>query len=163
MLITQWVILAGSHLKQRVMKRNIITVGNNGPVLTIDQREMAAERQWPDNPGLDSSAREPGPIEQRQLFRLGCQTGKSGAGGIGFSRDQFVARLIIQMLESEVHSFRKIFSATNRSSRVSRLCKLNPCHPRPEFRAERNYRTRARSEIFLRTSDRRSAPVVLPS
>jgi hypothetical protein len=36
----EWVTLTGSHLKQRVMKRNIIAVGNNGPVLTIDQREM---------------------------------------------------------------------------------------------------------------------------
>ena len=36
----EWVTLTGSHLKQRVKKRNIISVGNNGPVLTIDQREM---------------------------------------------------------------------------------------------------------------------------
>ena len=32
--------LTGSHLKQRVKKRNIIAVGNNGPVLVIDQKEM---------------------------------------------------------------------------------------------------------------------------
>ncbi len=37
----QWVQLTGSHLKQRVKKRNIIAIGNNsGPVLMIDQREM---------------------------------------------------------------------------------------------------------------------------
>jgi hypothetical protein len=36
----EYVYLTGSHLPQRVMKRNIITVGRNGPVLTIDQREM---------------------------------------------------------------------------------------------------------------------------
>ena len=36
----EYVTITGSHLKQRVKKRNIITVGNNGPVLTIDQREM---------------------------------------------------------------------------------------------------------------------------
>ncbi len=36
----EWVQLTGSHLKQRVKKRNIIAIGNNGPVLVIDQREM---------------------------------------------------------------------------------------------------------------------------
>ena len=36
----EYVYLTGSHIPQRVMKRNIITVGKNGPVLTIDQREM---------------------------------------------------------------------------------------------------------------------------
>ena len=36
----EYVYLTGSHIPQRVMKRNIITVGRNGPVLTIDQREM---------------------------------------------------------------------------------------------------------------------------
>jgi outer membrane receptor for Fe3+-dicitrate len=37
----EYVTLTGSHLKQRVLKRNIITVGNrSGSVLTIDQREM---------------------------------------------------------------------------------------------------------------------------
>jgi hypothetical protein len=36
----EWVQLTGSHLKQRVQKRNIIAIGNNGPVLVIDQREM---------------------------------------------------------------------------------------------------------------------------
>ena len=35
-----YVPLTGSHLKQMVKKRNIITIGNDGPVLTIDQREM---------------------------------------------------------------------------------------------------------------------------
>lgn len=37
----EYVTLTGSHLKQRVMKRNIIAVGNHsGPVLVIDQKEM---------------------------------------------------------------------------------------------------------------------------
>jgi len=36
----EFVTITGSHLKQRVKKRNIITIGPNGPMLTIDQREM---------------------------------------------------------------------------------------------------------------------------
>ncbi|HXM32713.1 MAG TPA: hypothetical protein VN921_03595 [Chthoniobacterales bacterium] len=36
----EYVTVTGSHLKQRVKKRNIITITRNGPVLTIDQREM---------------------------------------------------------------------------------------------------------------------------
>ena len=36
----EYVTVTGSHLKQRVKKRNIITISRNGPVLTIDQREM---------------------------------------------------------------------------------------------------------------------------
>ena len=36
----EYVTITGSHLKQRVQKRNIITIGPNGPMLTIDQREM---------------------------------------------------------------------------------------------------------------------------
>ncbi len=37
----EYVTLTGSHLKRRVLKRNIITVGNrSGNVLTIDQKEM---------------------------------------------------------------------------------------------------------------------------
>lgn len=36
----EYAYLTGSHIPQRIMKRNIITVGRNGPVLTIDQREM---------------------------------------------------------------------------------------------------------------------------
>jgi hypothetical protein len=36
----EYVYLTGSHIPQKVMKRNIITVGRNGPVLTIDQKEM---------------------------------------------------------------------------------------------------------------------------
>lgn len=43
----EWVQLTGSHLKQRVKKRNIITVGNNGPVLTIDQKEMERNGNQP--------------------------------------------------------------------------------------------------------------------
>ena len=35
-----YVPLTGSHLKQMVKKRNIITIGRDGSVLTIDQREM---------------------------------------------------------------------------------------------------------------------------
>jgi outer membrane receptor for Fe3+-dicitrate len=37
----EYVVLTGSHIKQRVKKRNIIAIGNNGPVLVIDQKEMA--------------------------------------------------------------------------------------------------------------------------
>ena len=44
----EYVTLTGSHLKQRVKKRNIITVGNHsGPVLTIDQREMQRNGNLP--------------------------------------------------------------------------------------------------------------------
>ena len=43
----EWVTLTGSHLKQRVKKRNIISVGNNGAVLTIDQREMERNGNQP--------------------------------------------------------------------------------------------------------------------
>jgi outer membrane receptor for Fe3+-dicitrate len=35
-----YVPITGSHLKQAVKKRGIITVGRDGSVLTIDQREM---------------------------------------------------------------------------------------------------------------------------
>ena len=43
----EYVYLTGSHIPQRVMKRNIITVGKNGPVLTIDQREMERNGSLP--------------------------------------------------------------------------------------------------------------------
>ena len=36
----EYVYLTGSHIPQKVKKRNIITIGKNGPVFTIDQREM---------------------------------------------------------------------------------------------------------------------------
>jgi hypothetical protein len=36
----EYAYLTGSHIPQKVMKRNIITVGRDGPVLTIDQAEM---------------------------------------------------------------------------------------------------------------------------
>jgi len=36
----EYVTVTGSHLKQMVKKRNIITIGRDGSVLTIDQREM---------------------------------------------------------------------------------------------------------------------------
>ena len=53
----EYVYLTGSHIPQRVMKRNIITVGRNGPVLTIDQREM--ERNG-NQPIADQLSRYPG-------------------------------------------------------------------------------------------------------
>ena len=43
----EYVYLTGSHIPQRVLKRNIITVGRNGPVLTIDQREMERNGNMP--------------------------------------------------------------------------------------------------------------------
>ena len=36
----EYVTVTGSHLKQRIRKRNIITDTRHGNVLTIDQREM---------------------------------------------------------------------------------------------------------------------------
>ena len=36
----EYVTVTGSHLKQRIRKRNIITTTRHGNVLTIDQREM---------------------------------------------------------------------------------------------------------------------------
>ena len=39
--------LTGSHIPQKVSKRNIITIGRNGPVLTIDQREMERNGNLP--------------------------------------------------------------------------------------------------------------------
>jgi outer membrane receptor for Fe3+-dicitrate len=53
----EYAYLTGSHIPQRVMKRNIITIGKNGPVLTIDQREM--ERNG-NQPIADQLARYPG-------------------------------------------------------------------------------------------------------
>lgn len=43
----EYVYLTGSHIPQKVLKRNIITVGRNGPVLTIDQREMQRNGNLP--------------------------------------------------------------------------------------------------------------------
>jgi hypothetical protein len=43
----EYVYLTGSHIPQKVMKRNIITVGRNGPVITIDQREMERNGNLP--------------------------------------------------------------------------------------------------------------------
>lgn len=51
------VYLTGSHIPQRVKKRNIITIGRNGPVTTIDQREM--ERNG-NSPIADQLSRYPG-------------------------------------------------------------------------------------------------------
>jgi outer membrane receptor for Fe3+-dicitrate len=53
----EYVTITGSHLKQRVKKRNIITVGNNGPILTVDQKEM--ERNG-NQPIADQLSRYPG-------------------------------------------------------------------------------------------------------
>jgi hypothetical protein len=53
----EYVYLTGSHIPQRVMKRNIITVGKNGPVLTVDQREMERNGNQPIG---DQLARYPG-------------------------------------------------------------------------------------------------------
>lgn len=36
----EYVTVTGSHIKQKIRKRNIITTTRNGNVLTIDQREM---------------------------------------------------------------------------------------------------------------------------
>jgi hypothetical protein len=52
-----YVPLTGSHLKQAVKKRNIITVGMNGPVLTIDREEM---RRNGNAPIADQLSRYPG-------------------------------------------------------------------------------------------------------
>ena len=43
----EFVYLTGSHIPQRVKKRNIITIGKNGPVLTIDQKEMERNGNLP--------------------------------------------------------------------------------------------------------------------
>ena len=43
----EYVYLTGSHIPQKVKKRGIITIGGNGPVLTIDQREMERNGNQP--------------------------------------------------------------------------------------------------------------------
>jgi hypothetical protein len=43
----EYVYLTGSHIPQKVLKRNIITVGRNGPILTIDQKEMQRNGNLP--------------------------------------------------------------------------------------------------------------------
>jgi len=43
----EYVYLTGSHIPQKVKKRNIITIGRNGPVTTIDQREMERNGNQP--------------------------------------------------------------------------------------------------------------------
>jgi outer membrane receptor for Fe3+-dicitrate len=53
----EYVTLTGSHLKQRVKKRNILSIGNNGPVLTIDQKEMDRNGN---QPIADQLSRYPG-------------------------------------------------------------------------------------------------------
>ena len=49
--------LTGSHIPQKISKRNIITIGRNGSVLTIDQKEM--ERNG-NQPIADQLAHYPG-------------------------------------------------------------------------------------------------------
>jgi outer membrane receptor for Fe3+-dicitrate len=49
--------LTGSHIPQKISKRNIITVGRDGSVLTIDQKEM--ERNG-NQPIADQLSRYPG-------------------------------------------------------------------------------------------------------
>jgi outer membrane receptor for Fe3+-dicitrate len=49
--------LTGSHIPQKISKRNIITIGRNGSVLTIDQKEM--ERNG-NQPIADQLSRYPG-------------------------------------------------------------------------------------------------------
>ncbi len=53
----EYVYLTGSHIPQKVKKRNIITIGKNGPVTTIDQREMERNGNLPI---ADQLARYPG-------------------------------------------------------------------------------------------------------
>ena len=54
----EYVPLTGSHIKQAVKKRNIISVGSNsGPVLTIDREEM---RRNGNAPIADQLSRYPG-------------------------------------------------------------------------------------------------------
>lgn len=43
----EYVYLTGSHIPQKVQKRNIITIGRNGPVLTIDQKELERNGNQP--------------------------------------------------------------------------------------------------------------------
>ena len=53
----EYVTVTGSHLKQKIQKRNIITMTRHGNVLTIDQREM--ERNG-NAPIADQLSRYPG-------------------------------------------------------------------------------------------------------
>ena len=53
----EYVTVTGSHLKQKIQKRNIITTTRHGNVLTIDQREM--ERNG-NAPIADQLSRYPG-------------------------------------------------------------------------------------------------------
>ena len=43
----EYVTVTGSHLKQRISKRNIITTTRHGNVLTIDQKEMQRNGNGP--------------------------------------------------------------------------------------------------------------------
>ena len=42
----EYVTVTGSHLKQKIKKRNIITVTRHGNLLTIDQKEMERNGNW---------------------------------------------------------------------------------------------------------------------
>jgi len=43
----EYVTVTGSHIKQKIRKRNIITTTRHGNVLTIDQREMQRNGNGP--------------------------------------------------------------------------------------------------------------------
>ena len=43
----EYAYLTGSHIPQKISKRNIITIGKNGPILTIDQKEMERNGNQP--------------------------------------------------------------------------------------------------------------------
>ncbi|MEY2483493.1 MAG: hypothetical protein QOK24_2021 [Verrucomicrobiota bacterium] len=53
----EYVTVTGSHLKQRISKRNIITTTRHGNVLTIDQKEMQRNSN---GPLADQLSRYPG-------------------------------------------------------------------------------------------------------
>ena len=59
----EYVTVTGSHLKQKIRKRNIITDTKTGNVLTIDQKEMQRNgngdlaNQWSRYPGIQISGR----------------------------------------------------------------------------------------------------------
>ena len=53
----EFVTVTGSHLKQRIRKRNIITDTRHGNVLTIDQKEMQRNGN---GPLADQLSRYPG-------------------------------------------------------------------------------------------------------
>ena len=90
----EYVTVTGSHLKQKIRKRNIITDTRNGNVLTIDQREM--QRNGASDvagmlshyPGIRSATttvlsfrRKRGPVGRvREWSRKGIPDGPRGRG-----------------------------------------------------------------------------------